>query len=500
MTRPVARRPNILLILSDQHSPHLAGFAGNRVIDTRALDGLAGRGARFESATCQSPLCVPSRMSLITGKYPHRCGAWDNGSVLAAGHQTLPGWLAKHDYATAAVGKMHFRGHEQLHGFAHRPYGDLVESHITPHQPDPPDTADGRSSDHTVGRFPFAGASAIPESLHADTAVTLESLAWALEFAAAHPATPWFMCASYFRPHFPLTAPGRYLRSYLERELPRPYPPAEDFETMHPHDRFIVEDFGLDRFSAEEHRHALAAYYASVDYVDDRIGELLTGLERSGLLEDTFVVYSSDHGELAGEHGLWWKRSYYRASTGVPLLIAGPGVEPGSRIEAPVELVDLFPTLCDWAGIEPPAGLDGDSLVPLLEGRPERRRKQYALSELLGGAPETRFRMVRDRRWKLVDFPEASPRLFDLVGDPGETRDLAAAPAAAPTEALQTILERGGDWAQLERAQERDRERRAPLEPRSRAALHYRLADGRIIDADDHLYDGSSVEPEWATT
>ena len=492
----MARRPNILLILSDQHSPHLAGFAGNDVVDTRALDGLAGRGARFEAAICQAPLCVPSRMSLISGRYPHRCGAWDNRSVLAAHHRTLPGWLAGHGYATAAVGKMHFRGREQLHGFAHRPYGDLVESYITPHQPDPPDTADGRSSDHAVGRFPFAGPSHIPESLHADTAVTLESLAWALEFADANPATPWFLCASYFRPHFPLTAPGRYLRKYLERDLPRPPLPDGDLAALHPHDRFVVEDFGLDRFGAEEHRRALAAYYASLDYLDDRIGELLTGLERAGLLDDTFVVYSSDHGELAGEHGLWWKRSYYRASAGVPLLVAGPGIEPGSHIETPVELVDLFPTFCDWAGVEAPAGLDGESLAPLLAGRPGQRRKHHAVSELLGGAPETRFRMVRDRRWKRVDFPDAPPRLFDLLADPGETRDLAAAPPAdAPTDALKAILERGGAWAELDRARERDREVRAPLEPVSRAAVHYRLADGRVVDADDHLYDGSSSAP-----
>ena len=218
MTRP----PNILFIMTDQHSPHIAGFAGNPRIDTTALDNIAVDSTVFTAAYCQSPLCVPSRMSLWSGKYPHNINAWANQSVLPPNTVTIPGWLSQHGYTTASAGKMHFRGQEQMHGFQYRPYGDLVDTTVTRHQPDPPETVDGRSNDHAVGRFPFAGASSVPESLHSDTMVTIESLSWVLEFASEHPDTPWFFCASYYRPHFPLTAPGRYVRKYLAMNLPRP--------------------------------------------------------------------------------------------------------------------------------------------------------------------------------------------------------------------------------------------------------------------------------------
>lgn len=489
----MAHRPNILLILTDQHSPHIAGFMGNRHIDTGALDGLASRSVVFESAYCQSPLCVPSRMSLWSGKYPHHISAWANQSVLSADHMTMPRWLAGQGYTTASAGKMHFRGTDQMQGFQYRPYGDLVESSVTCHQPDPPDTVDGRSTNHAVGRFPFAGSSAIPEGLHADTLVTIESLGWLLEHQDAHPDQPWFFCASYFRPHFPLTAPGRYVRKYLARNLPRPPLPEGYPDALHPHDRFIVDDFRLTRFSDEEHQLALAAYYAALDYVDDRIGELIAGLQQAGFLDNTYIVYASDHGDLAGEHGLWWKRSYYEASAGVPLLISGPGIDPG-RVESPVELVDLLPTVCDWAGIDTPPDLDGESLLPLLSGRPQERHKRTARSELLGGHEATRFRMVRDERWKYVDFPTSQPRLFDLANDPDETTDLIAQPPAdAPVAELAAVLNQGGSWVALEELHQTARARLEPFETRGNSAVQFRLADGRVIDGDDHLYDRTSL-------
>lgn len=474
--------PNILLIMTDQHSPHIAGFAGNEYVQTRSLDALAERSARFDAAYCQSPLCVPSRMSLWSGRYPHHCAAWDNRSVLRG--MTIPRWLAQQGYTTAAVGKMHFRGTEQMHGFQARPYGDLVESSIAIHQPDPPDTADGRSNSHAVGRFPFAGVSAIPESLHVDRVVTTESLAWLLDHHRQE--QPWFFCASYTRPHFPLTAPARYIQRYIGMELPQPPLPAGYPEALHPHDRFIVEDFGLTRFSPEEHHRALAAYYAAVDYVDDCIGDLLAGLDLAGCLDNTYIVYTADHGEMAGEHGLWWKRTYYEASARIPLLITGPGISQGTVIDTPVELVDLFPTFCDWASAPTPPDLDGESLAGLLTGG--ERQKHTAISELLGERPETQFRMARDTRWKYAEFPNAAPRLYDLQNDPDEWHDLwPQTPEEAPVEALQALLP--GVWEALAQQRQEEYAQRPPFQSLSRAAAHYRLPDGRVIDADDHLYE-----------
>ena len=483
----MSRPPNILLIMTDQHSPHIAGFAGNPIIETPALDALATTGVIFDAAYCQSPLCVPSRMSLWSGKYPHKIAAWDNASALPTGSITLPGWLAQHGYTTASAGKMHFRGQEQMHGFQYRLYGDLVESHVLCHQPDPPETADGRAQNHAIGRFPFAGASHIPEALHIDRVVTVESLSWLLEIADEQPDTPWFFCASYYRPHFPLTAPGRYVRKYQEKSIPYPDQPTKQ---LHPHDQFIVDDFDLPRFSQNECDVALASYYAALDYVDDLIGELLNSLN----LENTYIVYTSDHGDLAGEHGLWWKRSYYEASARVPLLIIGPGIEAGHQIATPVELVDLFPTICDFAGIPTPPEYDGESLVPLLQDIPEQRQKKTAHSELLGGNRKTRFRMVRDTRWKYVDFPDAPPRLFDMVNDPNETQDLFdSLPVDAPVSELQAALDAGGTWETLEEAYKGGRAERPNYQQIAHSSAQFRLKNGRVIEADDHLYDDKSL-------
>ena len=489
------RRPNILLIMTDQHNPRIAGFAGDSVVDTAALDHLAGESVRFDAAYCQSPLCVPSRMSMLTGKWAHNCSGWDNGSVLFPDHATLPGWLAQHGYATSAAGKMHFRGHEQMHGWQYRPYGDLVDSRFPCHQPDPPQTADGRWTAHATGRFPFAGVTSLPESMLVDNVVTTESLAWLLEFSDGHPDQPWFFCASYSRPHHPLTAPARYTKKYVRSDLQLPALPPGYPDDLHPHDRFVVDDFRLAEFSVEEQRRALAAYYACVDFVDDCIGRLLNGLQGAGCLENTYIVYTTDHGDMAAEHGLWWKRTYYDASARVPLLVCGPGIPLGAAVSWPVELVDLFPTVCDWAEIDVPSALDGESLVPLLEGRSARRQKAIARSELLGGKVETRFRMVRDQRWKAVAFPTAPMRLFDMQNDPGEEHDLATnPPGEAPVAELCAALDCCGTWDELEKRHAADRERAGAPEPQSPGAVQYRLPDGRVLEADAHLYD---VAAEW---
>ena len=486
----MADKPNILLIQTDQHNPHIAGYAGDSIVRTANLDGLAEDGTSFDAAYCQTPLCSPSRLSLLTGCWVSNCGGWSNGAVRDPNQETIPSWLSKQGYTTATVGKMHIAGGDQTHGYQHRPYGDLVPCNYPAHQPDPPGSwKDGHWNNHAVGRFPFAGSMEIPESLTMDQVVTTESLAWLLEFADASPGSPWFFHASYSRPHFPLTAPGRYVRRYLDSELKAPPLPPGFPDGLHPHDRFTVDDFNLLKFSHEEHRRAVACYYACVDYVDDCIGGLIDGLRREGRLDNTYIVYTSDHGDMAGEHGLWWKRSYYEASARVPLLVTGPGITRRCD-SSPVELVDLFPTFCDWAGVDAPEGLDGESLKSLLEGQPEGRGKAYARSEMLGPSESTQFRMVRDERWKYAEFPDSAPRLFDLVNDPEEVNDLAGAPPPdAPIDKLKAEIGRSGTWEEINQRREADLAAlQKSKDPPIRGAVQYRLSDGRVIDGDGALY------------
>ncbi len=499
-------RPNILFIMTDQHNPHIAGFAGDKHARTQALDSLAAKSTKFNAAYCQSPLCVPSRLSMLSGKYAHECSAWDNSSRLSEGHHTFARHLSENGYTTCLVGKMHLVGEHWMGGYDHRPYGDL-KCGFPFHQPDPPETWDHRWNSHAVGRFPWAGKTQIPESLLVDEVATREALAFLREHDDENPDQPWMMTVSYNRPHFPLTAPGRYVRRALADQPPLPALPEGYPDSVHPHDRLVIDDFRLTSFSAEEHSKALAAYYACVDYVDDCIGELLAGLENDGLLDNTYIIYTSDHGEMAAEHGLWWKRTYYDASARVPLLIAGPGIEGGDTCDLPVELIDLYPTFCEMAGIEPPNGLPGESLLPICRGQVNTRSKKHAQCALYQGNNNEAwmFRMVRGERYKLVEFalPESPAILFDLKNDPGETDNLLAAGRKPPTgddiDELWAILRQCPDWPDIIEQRESEKRHRAairgpkPANPKPRehvAPAQYMMPDGRIIDADRAVYPG----------
>ena len=486
-------RPNVLFLLSDQHNPHIVGFAGNRIIRTQNLDRLAAESAQFDAAYCQFPLCTPSRISMWTGLLPHRCSAWSNNYPILPGLTTIPGHFGDHGYATCGVGKMHEGGERPMNGFQVRPYGDLRPNPYSCHQPDPLHTIKNHIwTNHKIGHFPFAGPSEIPNSLLQDNVVTRESLAFILDHQQQHPDQPWFLCASYQRPHHPLTAPACYFRHYWPdgpalSPLPTGYP-----DSIHPHDRFIVDDYHLAEFSREDLRRGLAAYYASVDFMDDCAGDLLSGLEREGLLDNTIIIYTSDHGDLESEHGLWWKRSYYDGSARVPVLLRVPGGNP-QRVSAPVELLDLFPTLCELCDLPVPEGLDGESLLPLIRADASSpHRKDFARSEHIARM-ETTFRMIRTSQWKYVEFPEYPPVLFDMKHDPDEEHNLAASPecAAVVAELHQRLWEDGQSWESLNQQREADRER---LEGERHVCEdcspnQYCLANGEIVNADAMLYE-----------
>jgi choline-sulfatase len=438
---------------------------------------------------------------MLQGKYVHHCSAWSNSAMLHSEETTLPRYLSKAGYTTACVGKMHISGPHWMAGFDHRPYGDLRVTRYCFHQPDPPETANGDWTTHTAGYLPYAGETRIPESLLADSVATREALGFLLELNDRDSRQPWFMCVGYSRPHHPLTTPGRYVRRALAGTPPIPDLPDGYPSALHPHDRFIVEDFNLTRFSREQQWKGLACYYACIDYLDDCIGELLDGLERNGLLENTYVIYASDHGNMAAEHGLWWKRTYYDACASVPLIIAGPDLMRDALVDRPVELVDLFPTICDIADCRRPDNLDGESLLPLCrkDGRNEYK-KITARSELISPKPETAFRMIRDKRWKYVEFAIGPPALFDLEKDPAESLNLLASGARtdAPVDALRRALRDGLDWGDLQAMRNEDLKRWAGIRWEGAwSPVQYQLSDGRIENADAFLYPDFPYGDQW---
>lgn len=477
--------------MTDEHNREVAGYSGDPIIRTDHLDRLAARSVRFEHATCTNPVCTPSRMSMMTGREAHRCGAWSNHWTLFPEHRTWPAHFADHGYRTCLVGKMHFGGRDQMNGFQHRPYGDL--RHGLGHQPDPIHMYPGYANAES------AGITEIPESLIQDVVVTRETLAFLNEHQDCEPEKPWFVCASYGRPHAPLTAPGRYIRRYRDR-----VPPAKgrsDREnTLEAFARKLVFDL-----TEEQEIRGREAYYACVDFVDDCIGELLDGLEKSDLLENTIVIYTSDHGEMLGRHGCWGKQLYYEPSIGVPLLIAAPGVQGGATVRHPTSLIDLFPTTCALAGLPIPEGLDGvdvSSLVhdPACETSPRlfapsatyRYGVRISHGQTPDSEPNAAWRCVRDARWKYVEVEQGSRLLFDLENDPLEESNLADDSAQATRCArMRDWLYRDFDWdnARLQLARDRNRlpEFLSGLPPGT--PNQYRLPDGRVFDAEKSLYD-----------
>ena len=437
-------KPNILFLMSDEHSPHVLGCGGNSIVQTPNLDKLAKAGSYFDKAYCQVPLCTPSRMCMLTSKHAHRCSAWRNGSVLFPEHLTMPAHFALHGYTTCLVGKMHFGGREQHHGFQCRPYGDLRGD--AGHQTDPLPGPTRSSLGKFRTRTHLAGITEIPASLRQESVVNIETIEFLRECSREK---PWFLLASYGRPHFPLTTPKRFFDRYSS-DVDMPHIPPGHLERTHRFAQVLREKFKTSEIPDEETKKARAAYYACVSFLDQAIGDLLTTLECDGLLDNTIIVYTTDHGEMAGEHGQWWKGSYYEAASRVPLIIvhrkAAQAVAFCARVKTPVELSDLFPTLCAWANIPIPQDLDGSDLSDVMAGRTEGWGDS-AITELFWPQATGPMRMIRTPRYKYVVFPEDDPILFDLESDPEEFENLAGQGIYRELEEeLHDQLMTGFDW------------------------------------------------------
>lgn len=494
-----SNRPNILLLLSDSHAPLTSGFAGDPHARTEHLDAIARRGVVFDTASCASPICTPSRMCLLTAKEPHRCAAWNNHWVIFPEHTTWPGHFAEHGYTTALIGKMHLGGADQMQGFQYRPYGDL--RHGLGHQPEPLSMFPG------YGYASSAGVTEIPESLLQDGVVTRETLGFIRECADREPDKPWFVCASYGRPHPPLTAPGRYMRRYAGRadEL-RPPADRAEVDGLDAFNRWIPQSKLGNELEPATDRAGVEGFYACLDFMDDIIGELMDGLARDGLLENTIVIYTSDHGDMYGQRCIWGKTTFFEPSMGVPLLMAGPGIDAsGKHASAPVSLLDLFPTTCALCGLPTPEGLDGVDIGSLLRdpenGAPPRDFAPSAFYRygvrVRGGAgapehePAHAWRAIRQRDWKYVEIEGADPLLFDMANDPEERENLAARPEHAERCAeLRAKLFEGFSWEQVHARLAEDRARLPEYlsGEKPSAPNQYMLPDGRVFDAEGSMY------------
>ncbi len=411
-------RPNILFLFSDQHNPSVLGHTGNQVINTPTLDQFSSQGVTFENAYCQNPLCVPSRASLITGRYSRNIGIYENQHILEPNCVTFPRVLSGGGYRTCVIGKTHFNG-EQYHGYQARPYGDLYGQ---AHQPDPRRTPDSGASG-LGGLVGNAGPSGIPLPMTQTEICVSESAKWLQTHIDLHADQPFCLSVHFDKPHFPVRPPAEYFSKYDGRINP-PEVPEGYYNRAVPFVRM-----SMNRFASQDEDCAryLAAYYGCVEWVDNAIGRLLQVLDYLELSENTVVVYASDHGDLCGEKGAWNKTLFLDASAKVPLQIRYPGKFPaGLRITAPVGLIDLFPTFCDLAQMSVPEECDGQSLMPLLSQTGTFEREEIYCESAFLGSPQDAGCMIRKDQWKYCYYRDGHEELYNLAEDPGEWNNLAS--------------------------------------------------------------------------
>ncbi len=414
-----ANQPNILLIMSDEHAPMFSGPYGHPLVQTPHMDRLADDGVTFTNAYCNSPLCMPSRMSFMTGRYIHHIGAWDNAAPLRPDAVTWAHLLRDVGYDVVLSGKQHFGGMDQLHGFSAQLARDL-------HAEKQHGLTDWDKGTPPASR-PWQGlAQAGPGTT---TEIEVDDLAEeaALTYLqdSARQEQPWALNVSFIAPHFPLIVPQRFWDLYPLDEIDLPNIPEGHLDNQHPVYQRMCSMFGCVDFPADLVRRARAGYYGLITYLDEKIGNLLLTLEETGQLENTVVIYTSDHGEMNGEHGMWRKSNFYEASVRVPLQIMFPDrVSVGKRIDEVVSLVDLTATLVDIAGGHSLSQFDGDSLMALMEGN-VTDWKDFAFSEYLAHGVQRPMAMLRKGRYKFNYSLGDPPELYDINDDPREFHNLA---------------------------------------------------------------------------
>ena len=432
-------RPNLLFLMPDQLRPDFLSCYGADFIETPHIDSLAARGIRFEKAYSTHPICVPARASLLTGMNAIRNGVTDNGQWLRpdlaeCGIHTWPELLNRQGYYTAAIGKMHFYPWDIVHGFQYRvacedkrwirvrdDYQEFLHSRGLRklHGNEHPDYHEGKG----------ATVSPIPWDASWDHFVGSEAVRFIDEYAAEG---PFAAMVGFPGPHCPYDPTPEYLERIDPAAMPDPIPATNTPSGMiEGNVRGNLGEWNSVDYTEfnDDHKQKIRAHYAAlVKQIDDEIGDILAALERNGQLENTLIIFASDHGDYLGDHGMIGKSSFYEASCHVPLILAGPDVPAGKVCATPVSLVDSFPSVLEAVGATPAAedaDLPGTSWWRIAQ-EPDRERTVFSEYHALG--TESGVYMLRNRRYKYIHYTHQQPQLFDLLADPDERNDLSVSP------------------------------------------------------------------------
>ena len=454
----MAKRPNILFVMADQLAPQVLLAYGGRRAETPHIDRLASAGVVFENAYCNFPLCAPARASMLSGRLPSRLGAFDNAAEFSATMPTVQHYLRLMGYRTCLAGKMHFVGPDQLHGYEERVTTDVYPADFLWS----PDWRLGEENwlewYHSMRAVLDAGPHRRSVNIAYDDEVEFEAVRWLHDHADRGCGQPFALTVSFFSPHDPYLAPPDWWERYASREIDGPHVPDIPLDQRDPHSRrhWFLTGRHLEAVNEEDVRRMRRAYYAVTSYVDAKLGRLLDTLAEIGAAEDTFVLFTSDHGDSLGERGLFFKMSFFDWSVRVPLILHAPFAFGPRRVRENVSHIDLLPTLLELAGDGAPPELalpvDGRSLVPLAAGI-TADWPDTVLAEYTAEGATAPLLMVRKGPHKLITGPGDPPLLFDLAADPDETRNLAGDAGAAAVQAeLEAVTARTWDASALDRA------------------------------------------------
>jgi len=442
--------PNLLYIHSDQHTPSVLGCYGDPVVSTPNLDALARDGAVLENTYCPSPICVPSRMSTLTGRHPYQNQVWTNRDILGSGVPTLAHAMGAGGYTPILSGRMHSLGPDQLRGYARRMVGDHSSNYWGGETPDR-GVLEGTSGPRHVSLSksgPGQSAYEVHDEYVAECAVG-ELNRIGIRRRAGIASEPFSLTVGFMLPHAPFVARREDFMRYEGRvPSPRTKGPASD-AADHPFLAWWRRETGAVSVSEEEAMRARTAYWALVERLDSLIGRILRALRDNGLADNTIILYSSDHGEHLGEHGLWWKHTFYEESVRVPAILSWPGTIPsGLRFGGVVSSLDLGATLLDAMGAPSLPASNGRSLLPFVVGDAGAWENiafsEYCTDEY-GPPGGVRQRMIRRDEWKLIYHHDAPLQLFNLREDPTECHDRATDPGCAGVreDLLALVLD---DW------------------------------------------------------